>query len=168
MAEKPPERPTASVVEYGILQRPVAEPLPPRSMGPAVRIRLRPSPWLPSLEFCRQHPFVDFIIAEYKKGGKKKTAADVRNAKNQLEGLVLDHFPLERWRFSVRTTPQTWCDRTLRATFFGTFTAEEQAQWRLEKRKDYDERMARGLQRRAREEQAKRLAAIEQSRRLRG
>jgi hypothetical protein len=153
----------------GIVDQPIftrlPEPKRPEQMSlPGER---KASAWAPIVEKVRQRPFHDAIVAEYKtKRGYGKRAAfnDARSARTQIL-RYLTRFPLERWRVSQRTVVDSWHDQQIYLTFFGKYTAEEQAAYKARKRRLWDESQERGRVRRAEAEQRARDRAMKQARR---
>ncbi len=155
----------ADPLAKGMLNRPLFEPTPeiiPGGKWPKTK-RVR-NKWAPLLDVVREHPGQDAMIAEYTKGGKKKTLLDARNAKRQIETYLVHYCPLERWKVNIRSRPDKWAERTVRVTYIGTFTAAEQAIYRGQVRREWELRIGKAREKRAEAEKAARQAAIQQTR----
>lgn len=150
--------------EYAILPQPLfgqPRPEPGRPAG----LRPRTSPWHPILDKVRQRPFEEAIVAIFDKGSPARTRRDQQNAYTSIHRLVAERYPLERWVVMVRTDPSKWNSRQLRVTFMGTYTAEEQEQWRARRRQSTDAARAARRAKRERAEIKAREQAMQASRR---
>lgn len=88
----------------------------------------------PLLAVIREHEGRWAKVAVFRIGSKEGPAMTkersmtlARNEKSYLVAFVRNEFPLERWKVSQRTTPDTWGDREVWVRYDGTWTEEERA-----------------------------------------
>jgi hypothetical protein len=125
-----------------------------------------PFPYKALIEAVREHPNVPAAIAVFNKGTKKQTRNQVVYQRDRVSKWLIENYPLECWKLSWRTTPDTWCERKLYVELLGTFaTIEDAEMFRKQRYREWQEGRGRGLTMRANRLAREKVIAIEQANR---
>jgi hypothetical protein len=142
----------------GALARPEFGAIPPPRKEKKPKA---PFPYGFLIDTVREHPNIPAAIAVFKKGTKRHTQMQVVYARDKVRKWLEENHPLENWRISVRTTPDTWCERKLYVEYLGTFDSlEEATDFRKRRRREWEEGRGRGLTNRANRLAQEKIAAI--------
>jgi hypothetical protein len=79
------------------------------------------------LEACRERPGEEACIAEFSRGGKKRTLMDCRTQVGRIQRYLWRYVPLEDWEVNARFVTDTWQDHQIWVCYYGVMSEDEAA-----------------------------------------